>query len=419
MLRILAIMGAGKKICVWFLANCEVQLCSTLAAISMLSVVCIFPVILDPAIQTLSSSFEEATCQTVYTQYLTGLSNCTWTSCREGCTADIFSCSHIIVLYVKNSSLPSEEEEGIETGNSSLIISSSPLTTFLPTSFSILSQKEAHNLQANSTNATLLTFDRDLIHNLNVSLSSIMSLVRDSLREEVAISELGGESSLDLGPELNISTLIGNLGIGALLPNPQGCVYPATEVHCSDFMLQYSEPGGQLFPCYVSHANRSFVVTTVDRLGAVRNILYCLVPLCLAAGVFTYLFYKTGLICRGRQKRKMAKSNTDEENEDDSTSPRKSIVDKLKAEAPPPTVPGVKKKVRKKFLRQKESSKKKKSKGKIFNKNILNIKSQLSVKGASSPSRAPSISMGVVSSEDMFAPSSSSSNNFHTSVQLM
>jgi len=28
-----------------------------------------------------------------------GLSNCSWSSCREGCTRDIFSCHHIIVEY--------------------------------------------------------------------------------------------------------------------------------------------------------------------------------------------------------------------------------------------------------------------------------------------------------------------------------
>ena len=29
----------------------------------------------------------------------TGLSNCSWSSCREGCTRDIFSCHHILVEY--------------------------------------------------------------------------------------------------------------------------------------------------------------------------------------------------------------------------------------------------------------------------------------------------------------------------------
>ena len=28
-----------------------------------------------------------------------GLSNCSWSSCREGCTRDIFSCHHILVEY--------------------------------------------------------------------------------------------------------------------------------------------------------------------------------------------------------------------------------------------------------------------------------------------------------------------------------
>jgi hypothetical protein len=31
--------------------------------------------------------------------YLVGISNCTWTSCRHGCTSDIFKCWHILVNF--------------------------------------------------------------------------------------------------------------------------------------------------------------------------------------------------------------------------------------------------------------------------------------------------------------------------------
>lgn len=82
-------MGSGRKVCVWFLANCEVQLCSTLAALSILGVVVVCPIMLDPAIDTLVSSFDDGMCQTVYSRSLVGLSNCSWTSCREGNAADL------------------------------------------------------------------------------------------------------------------------------------------------------------------------------------------------------------------------------------------------------------------------------------------------------------------------------------------
>lgn len=39
-------------------------------------------------------------CVTTRREDLTGLLNCTWSSCREGCTSDYFKCSHIFVNYI-------------------------------------------------------------------------------------------------------------------------------------------------------------------------------------------------------------------------------------------------------------------------------------------------------------------------------
>ena len=39
-----------------------------------------------------------------------GLTNCTWSSCREGCTAEFFKCHHIRVSYTPQ--IEYEEAEG-------------------------------------------------------------------------------------------------------------------------------------------------------------------------------------------------------------------------------------------------------------------------------------------------------------------
>jgi hypothetical protein len=56
----------------------------------------------DPALSTLASDFIErpTLCVTTRREDLTGLLNCTWSSCREGCTSDYFKCSHIYVNFV-------------------------------------------------------------------------------------------------------------------------------------------------------------------------------------------------------------------------------------------------------------------------------------------------------------------------------
>lgn len=59
------------------------------------------PLYVDPAISTLAADFspEPVICTTSRRENLAGLFNCTWSSCREGCTSDVYSCTHIYVTY--------------------------------------------------------------------------------------------------------------------------------------------------------------------------------------------------------------------------------------------------------------------------------------------------------------------------------
>lgn len=72
-----------------------------------LCIVCVFgflflvPFVLDPAISTLMHDFveEPVHCKVVTYSLKFGKRNCTWASCREGCTAAIFKCHQIRVTY--------------------------------------------------------------------------------------------------------------------------------------------------------------------------------------------------------------------------------------------------------------------------------------------------------------------------------
>ena len=77
------------------------------------------PFAVDPTLATIMSDFSEmpVDCQVVQSKYILGwiicednrkdskvfstlgASNCSWTSCREGCTTDIFECHQILVEY--------------------------------------------------------------------------------------------------------------------------------------------------------------------------------------------------------------------------------------------------------------------------------------------------------------------------------
>ena len=46
----------------------------------------------DPAISSVQHGFSRSMCRTVRGQYRQGKLNCAWTSCREGCTHEVYNC---------------------------------------------------------------------------------------------------------------------------------------------------------------------------------------------------------------------------------------------------------------------------------------------------------------------------------------
>lgn len=87
------------------------------------------PLYVDPAISTLAADFspQPVLCTTVRREDIAGIFNCTWSSCREGCTSDVYRCTHIYVTYTPDTNY-SEYERRNETNNVTPIVP----TTALP-----------------------------------------------------------------------------------------------------------------------------------------------------------------------------------------------------------------------------------------------------------------------------------------------
>lgn len=83
-----------------------------LGTFSLFSFLFLVPFVIEPAFQTIFMEFDEsrAQCFTEETIVKAGTRNCTWTSCREGCTRDIYTCTQIYVNYKRypNGTNPSE-----------------------------------------------------------------------------------------------------------------------------------------------------------------------------------------------------------------------------------------------------------------------------------------------------------------------
>lgn len=81
-----------------FYATSALALVATSGGAALLFLV---PLYVDPAISTLAADFSPhpVTCTTSRREDLAGLFNCSWSSCREGCTSDVYRCTHIYVTY--------------------------------------------------------------------------------------------------------------------------------------------------------------------------------------------------------------------------------------------------------------------------------------------------------------------------------
>lgn len=77
------------------------------------------PLYVDPAISTLAADFspDPVICTTSRREELAGLFNCTWSSCREGCTSDVYRCTHIYVTYTPWSNTSMKNDTGGRSGS--------------------------------------------------------------------------------------------------------------------------------------------------------------------------------------------------------------------------------------------------------------------------------------------------------------
>lgn len=72
-----------------------------LATFSLFAFLFLVPFVIEPAFTTIFMQFDPvgALCVTVQVKHLVGVSNCTWASCREGCTKDLYECTQLRVNY--------------------------------------------------------------------------------------------------------------------------------------------------------------------------------------------------------------------------------------------------------------------------------------------------------------------------------
>lgn len=188
-----------------------------LAIFSLFGFLFLVPFVIEPACTTIMREFDEvpATCETFQVETLRGASNCTWASCREGCTREIYECTQITVRY-KVSTNTSEEST----------ISAQSLRLYNRFRRAVLGEEE---------------------------------ILLPSFEDNFVGTELEPNSS-----EWHF--------VGAkFLPNVKGCGYPPY-LNCTIFHKKYAIVGKQ-YPCFYSRVEPALAIEQLDMWKVYMNLV--------------------------------------------------------------------------------------------------------------------------------------------------
>ncbi|XP_076751121.1 protein tipE isoform X1 [Xylocopa sonorina] len=230
-----------------------------LCGCSLLAFLFLVPFIIDPAFTTIFMQFEvrPAECITIDVESRRGTSNCSWTSCREGCTKELYDCTQIRVNY-KLPTNTSEDSDGEGEG----------------TVGGVEDDEERATTRRPRYERSLKEYD----------------YIEDFEEDFAEDDEAGLPKPFPTG-------LMGNDSewyfTGAkLFPNVKGCGYPP-KVNCSSFYMQYAVIG-QNFSCYYSKVDPGIVISNLDMWEVYMNLVYALaipIPSFIISVIYIFIAY--------------------------------------------------------------------------------------------------------------------------------
>merc|ERR1712012_1035260 len=92
------ISALWERLTAWLL-EVEMGVVWCVASLAIISFIFASIWYIDPALLTMVLQFQAAQCTTIKSAYLIGISNCTWSSCRHGCTAEVYKCWQVEVNF--------------------------------------------------------------------------------------------------------------------------------------------------------------------------------------------------------------------------------------------------------------------------------------------------------------------------------
>lgn len=200
-----------------------------LATFSLFAFLFLVPFVIEPAFTTIFMQFDPvgALCVTTQIKHLVGVSNCTWASCREGCTKDLYECTQIRVNYKLG-----------DYGN----ITATEYENLIRAERSLRKDYDYDNYEAPIDKAYPDMEEPDLPDALPTGLQ-------------------GNDSEWYF--------------TGArLFPNVKGCGYPPI-LNCTVFLGKYRTIGTN-YTCYYSRVDPGLVITDLDMWQNTLNLVYAM-----------------------------------------------------------------------------------------------------------------------------------------------
>ncbi|CAB3374638.1 Hypothetical predicted protein [Cloeon dipterum] len=232
-----------------------------LGTFSLFAFLFLVPFVIDPAFTTIFMQFEPRPAQCVTSEVVVkrGTKNCTWASCREGCTREVYNCTQIRVDYriTPLKRLPTAApSDGDEEDEGTTPLPEEPPSELNEWSVGVASRMAASRPSAASEadadagggGAVEWTADwmqRSSPHKLNKRDVTIVPLMNDTSEWFFTGAKL--------------------------FPNVKGCGYPPM-LNCSIFLWAHQTVGTN-FTCYYSRVDPMLVMSDLDMKQVYLNLV--------------------------------------------------------------------------------------------------------------------------------------------------
>lgn len=249
-----------------------------LGTFSLFAFLFLVPFVIDPGFTTIFMQFDTrpALCVTVSTVQLRGVSNCSWSSCREGCTKELYECIQIEVNYrAQPNETNSTEMEAVASD--------------LEPAVGALHQIDMSSVDEDGERGRKYHRKRRAIRDYNyedgesyyldssarLSKLSGSSTIARSYNDENFEDEEGEDGSVgDHYVDYDNDTLQRSEWFtnARLFPNVKGCGYPPS-LNCTIWTKKYKQIGTN-FSCYYSKVDPRLVISDLDMWQNTLNLVY-------------------------------------------------------------------------------------------------------------------------------------------------